>query len=224
MVALNTAYAPSKTPTRSKNRVGDFFCQGADCVGSDRPATRNRIGEKRPYDYDLASGVTDYGFRYYDPVTGRWPSRDPIEENGGLNLYGMVGNDPINYWDVLGLTDGDDCCNVTAETCQGIVDSLSYLSAGAFTAPLNAQNLIDNALSTQTQPDWLGGTMGVMSDLGQQALSALHPSVGAITLGHPAAQSLASFASGDTAMGFSHGRLQPHLLCQLVQDWLICRV
>jgi len=33
-----------------------------------------------------------YGFRYYDPVTGRWPSRDLIGENGGLNLYGMVGN------------------------------------------------------------------------------------------------------------------------------------
>jgi RHS repeat-associated protein len=102
MVALNTAYAPSKTPTRSKNRVGDFFCQGADCVGSNRPATRKRIGEKRPCDYDLASGVNYYGFRYYDPTTGRWLSRDPIGENGGLNLYGFVDNDGINYIDDLG--------------------------------------------------------------------------------------------------------------------------
>jgi RHS repeat-associated protein len=44
-----------------------------------------------------------YGFRYYDPVTGRWPNRDPIGEYGGLNLYGMVGNDPVNSLDVLGL-------------------------------------------------------------------------------------------------------------------------
>ncbi|MCC5788859.1 MAG: RHS repeat-associated core domain-containing protein [Opitutales bacterium] len=44
-----------------------------------------------------------YGFRYYDPLTGRWPSRDPIEEEGGLNLYGMVGNDGVNAWDLLGL-------------------------------------------------------------------------------------------------------------------------
>jgi uncharacterized protein RhaS with RHS repeats len=43
-----------------------------------------------------------YGYRYYDPVTGRWPSRDPIEEEGGLNLYGFVGNDSINGWDNLG--------------------------------------------------------------------------------------------------------------------------
>jgi RHS repeat-associated protein len=46
--------------------------------------------------------MANYGFRYYDPVTGRWPSRDPIEESGGLNLYALVGNDPINSWDYLG--------------------------------------------------------------------------------------------------------------------------
>ena len=43
-----------------------------------------------------------YGYRYYDPVTGRWPSRDPIEEVGGLNLYGFVGNDGVDRWDLLG--------------------------------------------------------------------------------------------------------------------------
>jgi hypothetical protein len=43
----------------------------------------------------------------YDPVTGRWPSRDPIGERGGINLYGMVGNDAIGRWDYLGLTDID---------------------------------------------------------------------------------------------------------------------
>ncbi|MFZ9938074.1 MAG: RHS repeat-associated core domain-containing protein, partial [Luteolibacter sp.] len=37
------------------------------------------------------SGLYYYGYRYYDPVTGRWPSRDPIEEEGGLNLYGFLG-------------------------------------------------------------------------------------------------------------------------------------
>ncbi len=32
-----------------------------------------------------------------------WPSRDPIEEAGGINLYGFVGNEPIARWDRLGL-------------------------------------------------------------------------------------------------------------------------
>jgi hypothetical protein len=44
-----------------------------------------------------------YGYRYYDPLTGRWPSRDPIEERGGADLYGFVGNGGINNVDTLGL-------------------------------------------------------------------------------------------------------------------------
>ena len=30
-------------------------------------------------------------------------TRDPIEEAGGVNLYAFVNNDPVNYWDYLGL-------------------------------------------------------------------------------------------------------------------------
>jgi RHS repeat-associated protein len=50
-----------------------------------------------------AAGINIYGYRWYDPITGRWPSRDPIGERGGVNLYGFVGNDGINRWDSLGL-------------------------------------------------------------------------------------------------------------------------
>ncbi len=57
-------------------------------------------------------GVTHYGYRYYDPVTGRWPSRDPIGERGGVNLYGFVGNNGVNKWDILGLSD-EECCTIT---------------------------------------------------------------------------------------------------------------
>lgn len=42
-------------------------------------------------------------YRAYNPQTGRWLSRDPIGENGGLNVYGYVGNDPVGYIDPLGL-------------------------------------------------------------------------------------------------------------------------
>ena len=59
---------------------------------------------------DDETGLLDYCLRYYDPSTGRWPSRDPIGEEGGINLYGMVANDPVNRWDFLGLK---DCCTIT---------------------------------------------------------------------------------------------------------------
>ena len=52
---------------------------------------------------DNESGLIYYGFRYYDPQTGRWLSRDPIGERGGLNLYGFVGNHPVGRIDFLGL-------------------------------------------------------------------------------------------------------------------------
>lgn len=48
------------------------------------------------------SGLLYYGYRFYNPVTGRWLSRDPIGERGGANLYGFVGNNPVLYSDFLG--------------------------------------------------------------------------------------------------------------------------
>ena len=42
---------------------------------------------------------TVYGFRYYSPQMGRWVSRDPIGERGGVNLYGFVGNDGVDFAD-----------------------------------------------------------------------------------------------------------------------------
>ena len=44
-----------------------------------------------------------YGYRYYAPQHGRRISREPIEENGGMNLYGFVGNNPLKYHDILEL-------------------------------------------------------------------------------------------------------------------------
>ena len=45
-------------------------------------------------------------------MTGRWPSRDPIEEGDGLNLYGFVGNDGVASVDFLGL---DQCGRLLAK-------------------------------------------------------------------------------------------------------------
>jgi RHS repeat-associated protein len=42
------------------------------------------------------------GYRFYNPSTGRWLNRDPIGENGGLNLYGFGPNSPLNGYDVNG--------------------------------------------------------------------------------------------------------------------------
>jgi RHS repeat-associated protein len=49
------------------------------------------------------SGLYLTKYRAYEPGLGRWISRDPIEEDGGINLYGYLVNDPVNLVDPLGL-------------------------------------------------------------------------------------------------------------------------
>lgn len=76
---------------------------------------------------DLGLGVAYYGYRYYDPVTGRWPSRDPIEERGGVNLYGFVGNDGVQASDKLGLfvTDPSDVFGEIFDGFSDIIDDIN---------------------------------------------------------------------------------------------------
>ena len=98
-----------------------------DHLGSIREMTDSNENVQAEYDYDPYGRVTeisgsisaDFGFtgdffhkatglsltiyRAYDPNLGRWLSRDPIGTNGGINLYGYVGNDPTDWIDPFGL-------------------------------------------------------------------------------------------------------------------------
>ena len=71
--------------------------------GANEAPSRGEAGSKGVDFQRLTPHVAYYGYRYYDPTTGRWPSRDPIGERGGVNLYGMVQNDSANWIDHLGL-------------------------------------------------------------------------------------------------------------------------
>ena len=53
--------------------------------------------------HDDETGLVYYNYRYYSPSLGRWTKRDPIEEEGGVNLYNIVVNNPVSYADYLGL-------------------------------------------------------------------------------------------------------------------------
>ena len=86
-----TSPAPAKGDPAPKNRVWGFFCDRSQS----RPANRLQPPELRRKN-GLTSTRTASGLSC-------WPSRDPIEEVGGLNLYGFVNNSPTNYSDRLGL-------------------------------------------------------------------------------------------------------------------------
>ena len=54
--------------------------------------------------HDRDTGLVRFGYRDYDPNTGRWTAKDPIIYAGGdTDLYGYVLNDPINFIDPYGL-------------------------------------------------------------------------------------------------------------------------
>lgn len=48
---------------------------------------------------DFESGLAYFGYRFYMPNLGRWLNRDPLQEQGGINLYAYVNGDPLRYID-----------------------------------------------------------------------------------------------------------------------------
>lgn len=86
-----------------------------------------------------ATGLYYFGARYYQPWTGRWLSSDPAQTVDGLNLYCMVKNNPITFFDPDGrVTRGSNWLAVYQENVRKI-------SAGELTdnpsASLDSQNL-----------------------------------------------------------------------------------
>ncbi|MFR9547002.1 MAG: RHS repeat-associated core domain-containing protein, partial [Rikenellaceae bacterium] len=76
--------------------------------------------------YDSELALVYYNYRHYNPADGRWINRDPIGIEGGLNLYGFVGN-RVWLWDVLGLLCcEDECTPGTYEVKDVIVDTNDY--------------------------------------------------------------------------------------------------
>ena len=51
---------------------------------------------------DAETGLYYYGYRFYAPSLMRWLNRDPIEEDGGVNLYVVCENNAICNFDSLG--------------------------------------------------------------------------------------------------------------------------
>ena len=52
--------------------------------------------------FDAETGLYYYGYRFYHPILMRWLNRDPISEEGGLNLYGFCKNASAYKADKLG--------------------------------------------------------------------------------------------------------------------------
>ena len=116
MAYYRTKPAPGRRTLTARNRVWDFF----PLSNKTHPANRRQPAQPRrkirPTPTKTVSGIP------------YWPARDPIGEEGGLNLFAFVGNDGVNYSDYLGqvrtiykpdLVQGrkcDPCCKKCEKT------------------------------------------------------------------------------------------------------------
>ena len=87
--------------------------------------------------FDDESDLYHFHFRQYDPRTGIWTSQDPIGIAGGINLYGYVQNDPINFIDPFGLFDAETTLEIlnSTPTGQHIADCLISRGTDIVIAP-----------------------------------------------------------------------------------------
>ena len=93
------SYLNASTKVSVAEYVYDAFGRTISSNGAETDNFTYRFSTK-PMD---GSGLYYYGYHYYDPQHGCWISCDPIEENGGVNLYGFVGNNTINKKEYLSL-------------------------------------------------------------------------------------------------------------------------
>ena len=77
----------------------DAFGGTLSQIGTMCDVFRHRFSTKY---YDAETRLCYYLMRYYLPLIHRWLNRDPIEEDGGINLYGFCRNSPLFFFDDFG--------------------------------------------------------------------------------------------------------------------------
>lgn len=129
--------------------------------------------------YDEYTGLVHFGARDYDPVVGRWVSKDPALFGGGqANLYVYSGNDPVDYRDPSG--------NI-------------IVSAGASETLAEGRALSDASgwLVQQASAEWAAGSYGAALLTGAQGLAVgllaalSNPAIDALGIGMPLSPAMA---------------------------------
>jgi RHS repeat-associated protein len=173
------------------NGVNYYFTR--DHLGSIREMTNSTASVQAQYEYDpygVRTKLTgnldaDFGFtghwhhalsgldfsrhRGYSSTLGRWISRDPIGENGGLNLYGYVGNRPVSLADPLGLLWYEDLAHWARKNADyyeraldfnlpwqvaGVGDTGLELLAGLLSTPDAISHLGEGTGTWSVDPCW----------------------------------------------------------------------
>ncbi|MBX9943888.1 MAG: hypothetical protein K2Y40_07395 [Reyranella sp.] len=112
---------------------------------------------------DQETGLYYYRARHYSPAWGRFTQADPIGYQGGINLYGYVGNDPLNATDPSGL---DTYFGQLTAAYVPIIGAV--VSGGIYVTSRNSYGLPDIGFFGAAGPA-VGVNTGVGAALGYQA-------------------------------------------------------
>jgi RHS repeat-associated protein len=115
--------------------------------------------------YHARSGLYLAPYRPFSPTIGRWLSRDPIGENGGLNLYQYVRNSPVKLIDPFGKQ---------AEVIAGGFIIEEIITGGAVTGFV-LELIKDSCKKCPPCMPFPKGTIGYQSDSGHTHYPASDP-------------------------------------------------
>ncbi|WFS61831.1 RHS repeat-associated core domain-containing protein [Pseudodesulfovibrio thermohalotolerans] len=157
------------------------------------------------HDRDL--GFVRFGWRDYDPFTGRWTAPDPIGDRGGdPDWYGYCLDDPVNANDPTGLLPfllpfAAGMAGATAISATG-----SYLSAKAadwFGKKTDKDYGKDKPTATEGVHDAMGKVIGINSGIvGAAGAAKAAPAAAAAAMQHPDKLAAGSKAAADFASGY----------------------
>jgi RHS repeat-associated protein len=113
--------------------------------------------------YHARSGLYLTHYRAYDPRLGRWLSRDPIWESGGVNLYGCVGGDPVSFVDpygLFGIGDLPDIPQPVVDYTAGFGDAASFGLTNLIREAMDANDAVDKCSIYYSVGSWTTAVLG----------------------------------------------------------------
>jgi RHS repeat-associated protein len=134
-----------------------------DAFGRRNPAGATEVGAAFELPIGFAGGIEDpvtglvrFGLRDYEPASGRWTARDPILQNGGLNVYAYAGSDPVGGRDLSGLVDVKGFFSGIADKVAGFFTNDNTKQAVEFVSEMDSDGpVVQGAGRLKKGLDWL---------------------------------------------------------------------